>query len=149
MDEQGSPFRGILIAVAVMVGVYIGVGAACTKAFAEPTYREVQAVNRAVNREYAPRMAWDDPQDGVWDCENYAGAKRDRLAAMGMPREAMRTFYVFTSSGEAHAVLEVQTERGPVILDNLSPWLIPTAQAQTFYTGWKRLFVMRQDISAR
>lgn len=78
-------------------------------------------VNGQVNREFkalAPLPHDVDP-DGVWDCENYAGEKRNRLAQAGVPWSAMRTWEVTTGGGEAHMVLVVYGEDGPHVLDNL------------------------------
>lgn len=105
----------------------------------------VNRVNRAVNREKrygAPHPA--DQMDGVWDCENYAALKRDRLAAAGFPGR-LTTLYCWTRRGESHAVLEATLPSGrAVILDNMTPWALP--RDHTGHTGFAQAYIQRQVV---
>jgi predicted transglutaminase-like cysteine proteinase len=87
---------------------------------------ELDALNRAVNREIAP--ATDMEIYGVaeyWtipttrgDCEDYALLKRKRLMARGWPASALLMTVVRDEKGEGHAVLTARTVQGDFILDN-------------------------------
>lgn len=101
-------------------------------------------INRAVNRERRggpPHPA--DKADGVWDCENYAGLKRDRLMAAGFPGR-LTTLFCTTWRGERHAVLEVTLPSGrALILDNLTGRALP--RERTGHTDWARAYIQRQE----
>ena len=87
---------------------------------------ELDALNRAVNREIAP--ATDMEIYGVaeyWtipttrgDCEDYALLKRKRLMARGWPASSLLMTVVRDEKGEGHAVLTARTVQGDFILDN-------------------------------
>ena len=87
---------------------------------------ELDAINRAVNREIEP--ATDMEIYGVaeyWtipttrgDCEDYALLKRKRLLARGWPASALLLTVVRDEKGEGHAVLTARTVQGDFILDN-------------------------------
>jgi predicted transglutaminase-like cysteine proteinase len=87
---------------------------------------ELDAINRAVNREIAP--ATDMEIYGVaeyWtipttrgDCEDYALLKRKRLIARGWPTSTLLMTVVRDEKGEGHAVLTARTVQGDFILDN-------------------------------
>ncbi len=86
----------------------------------------VDRVNRIVNRiRYVndPGDVWQTPSEFVrngGDCEDYAIAKYMLLRKLGIPSSSMRILGLAARSGSAaHAVLVVQTKRGPVVLDNL------------------------------
>ncbi|MBW8892177.1 MAG: transglutaminase-like cysteine peptidase [Burkholderiales bacterium] len=90
--------------------------------------RELQRINTQVNRSirrsddyatYGRADYWAAGVDHVkrGDCEDYALAKRRALIVV-------RTFH-----GEMHAVLLVATNEGEVVLDNLSPWIVPWNEA--------------------
>lgn len=95
---------------------------------------ELARINGAVNRAIRPAGdrreggladRWElDPAEG--DCEDYALSKRDRLVKAGWPAAALRLAVVRTSWGEGHAVLVVRTDKGDLVLDNLTdrvkPW---------------------------
>ena len=88
--------------------------------------REIDAVNRKVNRDIEP--ATDSEIYGVaeyWtipttrgDCEDYALLKRKLLMARGWPASALLMTVVRDEKGEGHAVLTVRTVQGDFILDN-------------------------------
>jgi predicted transglutaminase-like cysteine proteinase len=95
--------------------------------FATPArMAELDAVNRAVNREIEP--VTDIELYGVtdyWtipttkgDCEDYVLLKRKRLMAMGWPASALLITVVRDERGEGHAVLTARTMQGDFILDN-------------------------------
>jgi len=87
---------------------------------------ELDAVNRAVNREIAPATDlelyglteyWTLPTN-KGDCEDYALLKRKRLMARGWPASALLLTVVRDDRGEGHAVLTARTVQGDFILDN-------------------------------
>lgn len=83
-------------------------------------------VNRAVNRRpyridmdlYGQEDFWEaiGPKGG--DCEDYALAKRAELLRLGLPLNALRLAVCRTETGEGHAVLTVDTDKGTYVLDN-------------------------------
>ena len=58
---------------------------------------------------------------GYGDCEDYSVSKREALRAAGFPDEALRIAIVKTPRGEYHAVLTVDTDKGVLVLDNMTP----------------------------
>jgi predicted transglutaminase-like cysteine proteinase len=88
---------------------------------------ELTDVNDAVNATIAPERnerglaheAWlINPASG--DCNDYAVTKRHALLARGWPSDALLLAEVAVSGGEHHLVLVVRTDRGDMVLDNLS-----------------------------
>ncbi len=61
---------------------------------------------------------------GVGDCDNYTLTKMQRLLDAGFPRSALRIGLV-DAEGQGHAVLVVTTDRGDLVLDNLSQDVLP------------------------
>lgn len=90
--------------------------------------RDLAAVNASVNRELSPRSdaslygvgdRWEaDARAG--DCEDFALAKRMRLIRAGWPSAAALVALARTHRGEEHAVLIARTDRGDLVLDNLT-----------------------------
>lgn len=83
-------------------------------------------IHRAVNSatDYASDSAqygipehWE-PASGRGDCEDYALAKRARLLAAGWPSDRMALVTCRQPGGVGHVVLYVDTDDGPLILDN-------------------------------
>jgi len=102
--------------------------------------RELERINTQINRSirrsddyatYGRADYWASGADKVkrGDCEDYALAKRRALIEAGAPGEALSIAIVRTFHGEMHAVLLVATNEGEVVLDNLSPWIVPWNQA--------------------
>ena len=86
--------------------------------------RQLMSVNRHVNIEITPV---NDSGDDVWslapregDCEDYAITKRHDLIASGWPSAALRLALVYTAWGEGHLVLVVRTDKGDMVLDNMT-----------------------------
>jgi len=87
---------------------------------------ELDALNRAVNREIAPATDLDIYGLAEFltipvtrgDCEDYALLKRKRLIARGWPESALLLTVVRDEKGEGHAVLTARTVQGDFILDN-------------------------------
>jgi predicted transglutaminase-like cysteine proteinase len=95
----------------------------------------LDAVNRGVNASIWPEddmphygiaEFWTIPTDGYGNCHDYAVTKRKELITAGLPERALRIAIVITPSSARHAVLTVTTDRGDLVLDNLSdqvkPW---------------------------
>jgi predicted transglutaminase-like cysteine proteinase len=64
---------------------------------------------------------WSFPTTGEGDCEDYVLEKRERLMALGWPRQALLVTVVRDRKGDGHAVLMVKTDRGDFVLDNQNP----------------------------
>ena len=62
------------------------------------------------------------------DCVGYVKLKRAALMSAGVPAEALSAAVVLSAGGEAHAVLVLSTVSGDVVLDNLSPYIVPWRQ---------------------
>jgi len=87
---------------------------------------QLEAVNRAVNREiepvtdlelYGEADYWTIPTV-KGDCEDYVLLKRRRLIALGWPPSALLITVVRDERGDGHAVLTARTLQGDFILDN-------------------------------
>lgn len=68
---------------------------------------------------------WTIPRDGYGDCEDYVLAKRKSLIDLGLPEQALRIAVARTKNGTAHTVLDVSTDHGDYILDNLDSAILP------------------------
>lgn len=102
----------------------------------------ITRVNREVNAAIAPMTdmeqwgtadSWDFPEAGYGDCEDYQLLKRRRLADAGLPRRAMRMNVVLDTRNEGHAVLEIRTDRGVFILDNVTDAVLPWDETPYIY----------------
>ncbi|HTV30863.1 MAG TPA: transglutaminase-like cysteine peptidase [Xanthobacteraceae bacterium] len=88
-------------------------------------------VNDAIQYEsdvqhYGAANQWTlHPKDGRGDCKDYAVAKREALRAAGLPDEALRIAIVRTPADELHAVLTVDTDKGALVMDSLTPEILP------------------------
>jgi len=67
-------------------------------------------------------------QGGLGDCKDYALAKREALRAAGLPDQALRIAIVRTRADELHAVLTVDTDKGVLVMDSLTPEIRPWAE---------------------
>lgn len=101
---------------------------------------QLDRINRGVNRAVRPgedralfgqAEYWTVPQGPrpAGDCEDYVLAKREALIAAGAPAEALSIAVVRTRAQELHTVLLVSTPDGEVVLDNLTPWILPWRNA--------------------
>jgi predicted transglutaminase-like cysteine proteinase len=81
---------------------------------------------------------WRYPDDGIGSCHSYALLKRKMLMDAGWPREAllMTIVHLDFGRGEGHAVITVKTNRGELILDNLTDEILPWSK--TTYRFYKR-----------
>jgi predicted transglutaminase-like cysteine proteinase len=59
------------------------------------------------------------------DCEDYVLEKRRELMRRGYSDKVLSIALVRTRWGQDHAVLLVNTDRGEMVLDSLSPWISP------------------------
>ena len=87
---------------------------------------------------YGVAEYWTISTDGYGDCEDIALAKRQALAAAGLPIRALRIATVVSRHDDRHAVLTVATDRGDYVLDNLTPAILPWTE-----TGF--IWLTRQD----
>ena len=101
------------------------------------TLMQLNLVNRLVNglirqtpdiQAYGVADYWTEPLEGagprMGDCEDYVLEKRRALIARGLPSSAMSIAVVTTHWGETHAVLLVDTDKGEMVLDSLSSWIL-------------------------
>ena len=93
----------------------------------------LKGINRSVNMSIIPEQKGygADLQDG-WtiapfrgDCNDYAVTKRHELIESGLPSKALRLSVVKTASGIGHLVLVVVTNKGDIVMDNLTEALRP------------------------
>ena len=78
-----------------------------------------------------------DPRDERGDCKAYALAKQEALRAAGLPEGALRIGIVRTPENELHAVLTVDTDKGALVMDSLTPEILP-------WSGTPYRWLMRQ-----
>ena len=104
----------------------------------------LKRVNSQINRSIRPKA---DGQVDVWsangnvgDCEDYVLAKRRLLIRAGIPPSSLRIAFVKTKSGISHAILVVITERGKLVLDNLTATIRPLGQ-----TGYRVVSMQSAD----
>lgn len=71
-------------------------------------------------KHYGRAEYWTIPTDGYGDCEDIALTKRKKLVDAGLPMPALRIAVVVTPRLERHAVLTVVTDKGDLVLDNLT-----------------------------
>ena len=100
----------------------------------DQTSELLNRVNRSVNTAITPTLkAYGSNIEDRWtiaptlgDCNDYAVTKRHELVADGLPARALRLSVVKTASGIGHLVLVVTTNKGDLVLDNLTdairPW---------------------------
>lgn len=90
-------------------------------------YASLIDVNRQVNVSIRPEPnlrgvvaeEWIiNPSSG--DCNDYAVSKKHQLRARGWPEHALFLSEVVTTSGQHHLVLVVRTDKGDLILDNVT-----------------------------
>jgi predicted transglutaminase-like cysteine proteinase len=96
------------------------------------TIETIQRVNRDVNASIMPVGRSSAVDDGGWtispasgDCNDYAVTKRHELVRSGFPANAVRLAVVKTTSGIGHLILVVSTNKGDLVLDNLSETIMP------------------------
>lgn len=89
---------------------------------------ELNDVNFSVNQSITPKRKELGFAGGGWviapdsgDCNDYAVTKRHQLLAMGWPARVLLLSEVVIPDGEHHLVLVVRTDRGELVLDNLTP----------------------------
>ncbi len=99
----------------------------------DETSKVLDLINRDVNASIVPRAKGygSNLQDGwtispeMGDCNDYAVTKRHQLLEKGLPAKALRLSVVRTASGIGHLVLVVATDKGDLVLDNLTETIRP------------------------
>jgi predicted transglutaminase-like cysteine proteinase len=83
---------------------------------------EIRRINRDVNQRIRPVKQTSDWQidPAAGNCNDYVVTKRHELLASGLPASALLIAVVRTPAGEGHLVLIVRTDRGDLVLDNLT-----------------------------
>lgn len=99
-------------------------------------------LNRQINMSIRPRTDaalygvndyWALPLSdhvGQGDCEDFVLEKRRALRAAGMPAAALSIAVVGTKTDVTHAVLLVNSDKGVLVLDNLTPGVQRLSQVQ-------------------
>ncbi|MGA0545826.1 transglutaminase-like cysteine peptidase [Brevundimonas sp. VNH65] len=98
------------------------------------TWATLNGVNRRLNRsirhtpdavQFGKEDHWAEPtgRKPKGDCEDYVLAKRRELIEAGISPDALSIALVRTPWDELHAVLLVNSDRGEMVMDNLSPWI--------------------------
>ncbi|HEY5796117.1 MAG TPA: transglutaminase-like cysteine peptidase [Bosea sp. (in: a-proteobacteria)] len=99
---------------------------------------DIRRINREVNQRIRPvkqTSEWQiDP--AVGNCNDYVVTKRHELLAAGLPASALLIAVVKTPAGEGHLVLIVRTDRGDLVLDNLTSEI--RRRGDTAYAWLKR-----------
>lgn len=93
-----------------------------------------ESVNRSVNRQvreitdiaqYRRQEHWALPTSRGGDCEDLALLKMRELLRRGVAPERLLMATAFDSRRGAHAVLILRTDRGDLVLDNLTDRILP------------------------
>ena len=109
-------------------------GARTVLALDDKTSRLLADVNRSVNASIKPENDdvhygrdefWTIPTDGRGDCEDYALTKRKDLLDAGLPASALRLAVVYSVQTALHAVLTVSTDKGDLVLNNMTDAIVP------------------------
>lgn len=96
----------------------------------------LDSLNRRVNRTIRARPDPRGPVNDQWslapaagDCDDFAVTKRQALLAAGWPSSAALLVRAQLPNGQYHLVVMVRTDRGDLLLDNLTdkvqPWSRP------------------------
>lgn len=106
-------------------------GGRATVAVDDRTMAALAAINEKINnsityqadfQHYGVANRWTmTAVGGSGDCKDYALAKREALRDAGFPDSALRIAIVRTAQDGLHAVLTVDTSKGVLVLDSLSP----------------------------
>jgi predicted transglutaminase-like cysteine proteinase len=102
----------------------------------EERWADIKQVNQTVNGSIIPESKEPSLADETWlinpdrgDCNDYAVTKRHELLNRGWPSGALLLSEVVTNWGKHHLVLVVRTRSGDLVLDNLTPQIMPWTQA--------------------
>ncbi len=137
-------FAGALLFSACLA-FQAGPCAAHTLPLTQSRMAEIDEVNSYVNRSiaevadidhYGQQDLWSLPEDGKGDCEDFALLKRKLLLEKGFPASALTITVGATEKGLAHAWLVVSTDKGNLVLDNLSSDV--RLERETGYTAYSR-----------
>jgi predicted transglutaminase-like cysteine proteinase len=95
-------------------------------------WADLKEVNQTVNASIRPEANLEGLAGEKWlinpvsgDCNDYAVSKRHDLIARGWPARAVLLSEVVVGSGEHHLVVVVRTNGGDLVLDNLTPSIMP------------------------
>jgi predicted transglutaminase-like cysteine proteinase len=88
---------------------------------------QLATVNKDVNESIRPQFNYRGLAGETWvispdrgDCNDYAVTKRHQLIEMGWPARSLLLSEVVTTSGEHHLVVVVRTNKGDLVLDNMT-----------------------------
>jgi predicted transglutaminase-like cysteine proteinase len=150
MHLRSCGFTGALV-LSACLALQAGPSAARSLPLTPDRMAVIEEVNSDVNRSitemsdidhYGQQDLWSLPQDGKGDCEDFAMLKRKLLLEKGFPASTLTITVGTTKKGLAHAWLVVATDKGNLVLDNLSSTVRPegetgyTAQSRQTSEGW-------------
>lgn len=120
---------GVLLGLGALGGMMLSARGSAHSRVPE-AWRKVDYEVNTLDRRTASRMS---AEDSVFDCEDFARTKLQRLLALGVPKDQMKLWVVRRDGWrDRHMVLQV----GDFILDNVF-WDIPTRQqAEQRYSHW-------------
>jgi len=89
-------------------------------------WADLRRINHEVNLKpfkfdidrYQKPEFWTRIDNHGGDCEDFVLEKRHRLLQAGVPLSALKIAICTTETGEMHAVLAIDTDRGTYVLDN-------------------------------
>jgi predicted transglutaminase-like cysteine proteinase len=93
----------------------------------------ISAINEEVNNSiiaitdqelWGIQEYWSYP-DRIGDCEDYVLEKRRRMMQAGIAAANLLIRVVRQTNGDGHAVLTIRTDRGDLVLDNLTDRILP------------------------
>lgn len=112
--------------------------AAAPEALTSARLSTLKSVNASINRSieaksdqslYGKTEVWAYPvKQG--DCEDYALAKRARLQRLGFHPANLLLAMAKRPNGEAHVVVVVRTNKGDLVLDNLTDQVQPVSRTR-------------------
>jgi predicted transglutaminase-like cysteine proteinase len=150
MHLRSCGFTGALL-LSACLALHAGPSAARGLPLTPDRMAAIEEVNSEVNGSivemadidhYGQQDVWSLPEDGKGDCEDFAMLKRKLLLARGFPASALSITVGTTRKGLAHAWLVVATDKGNLVLDNLSSTVRPeretgyTVQSRQTSEGW-------------
>lgn len=108
----------------------------------EASLKELDEVNRGVNRAIRPQPDAPGLLNDIWtiapaagDCDDYAVTKRAQLLKKGWSSRTLLLAQVIAPNGEDHLVLVARTRLGDFVLDNLTSTVLPATQTNLRWLG--------------
>lgn len=129
--ESGAPLT--TASTSAVAGHQAAVNAPEAVTLTSGKWRELNEINSYFNSTIRPMNDidlvqkvewWDYAINAAGDCEDYVLEKRRALIARGWPADALLITVVRQWNGDGHAVLTVVTDKGDLILDNMTMGIV-------------------------